>query len=304
MSSRLQGIVAATHTPFAADGALNLSVVEKQAEHLHRDGVIAAFVGGTTGESHSLSVDERLALAKRWSEVLRGSPLRLVVHVGANALADARALAAHAQSIGALAIAALAPSYFKPRSVEVLVECCAEIASAAPTLPFYFYDIPSMTGVHLAMPEFLAAAPARVPTLAGIKFTNADLAAFQRCLRAGGGRFEVLWGSDEYLLAALALGATGAVGSTYNFAAPLYRRMLAAFSRGDLAAAREEQYRSVQLVELLGRYGYMGAAKAVMGMLGVNVGPARLPNTNLSQGQSATLRAELEQLGFFEWARK
>src|SRR5262249_39706172 len=144
------------------------------------------------------------------------------------------------------AIAALSPSYFKPRSVEALVACCAEVASAAPALPFYYYDIPTMTGVSLPMPDFLAAGAERIPTLAGLKFTNSDRRAYRRCLHAGGGRFDLPWGYDEMLLAALAVGAKGAVGSTYNYAAPLYRRVMAAFAAGDLATARREQYRSVE----------------------------------------------------------
>ncbi len=287
MNLKLQGLVAATHTPFHADGALHLAVVERQAEHLLRDGVRAAFVGGTTGECHSLTVEERLALAGRWAEVIRGTELRLVVHVGSNCLADARKLASQAQSLGVTAIAALAPSYFKPGSVDALIACCAEIASAAPDLPFYFYDIPSMTGVRLPMPEFLAKAPDRIPTLAGLKFTNPDLMDFQTCLRAGEGRFDILWGVDEYLLAALALGAEGAVGSTYNFAAPIYHRLTEAFRRGDLATARTEQFTSVQLVKLLSGYGYMAAARAVMEILGVDVGPPRLPHAKLD-GETAT----------------
>jgi N-acetylneuraminate lyase len=303
MTQRLQGLVAATHTPFHNDGGLNLAVVERQAAHLHSNGVKTAFVGGTTGESHSLTVDERIALAARWAEVVRGTDLRLVVHVGSNCLADARTLASHAQTIGAAAISALSPSYFKPKSVDLLVACCADIATAAPGLPFYFYDIPVMTGVHLPMPEFLAIAPARIPTLVGLKFTNPDLMAYQQCLNAGGGLFDVPWGADEYLLAALALGATGAVGSTYNFAAPIYHRMMAAFKNGDLAAARAEQYRSVRLVELLASVGYMAAAKTVMSLLGVDVGPARLPHGNLNPDQRANLKRSLEEIGFFGWVR-
>lgn len=303
MTSKLHGLVAATHTPFLADGQLNLPAVERQAEHLLRTGVNAVFVGGSTGESHSLTVAERLALAQRWSDVVRGSALRLVVHVGSNCIADARALAAQAQALGATAIAALAPSYFKPGSLDALVACCAEIAGAAPALPFYFYDIPTMTGVHLPMPEFLPKAADRIPTLAGIKFTNSNLMAYQQCLHTQDGRFDVLWGTDEYLLAALALGATGAVGSSYNFAAPIYNRLIAALAKGDLARARTEQFRSVQLIELLAGFGYLAAAKAVMGLLGVNVGPPRLPNMNLVPEETARLKTSLERLGFFDWVR-
>src|SRR5437867_908013 len=138
----LHGLVAATHTSFHNDGSLNLSIVEKQAAHLLANDVKFAFIAGTTGEGHSLTLDERRAFTQRWLEVARGTELKVVVHVGSNCLPDARTLAAQAQSLGATAIAAMPPSYFKPRSLDVLIECCGEVAAAAPELPFYYYDIP------------------------------------------------------------------------------------------------------------------------------------------------------------------
>jgi N-acetylneuraminate lyase len=299
----LTGLVAATYTPFHADGTLDLGPVERYAAHLLASGVSLVFIGGTTGESHSLSPDERRALAERWFAVARGTDLRVIVHVGSNSLDDARALAAHAEKLGAPAISALTPSYFKPRDVETLVACCARIASAAPNTPFYYYDIPPLTNVTLSPPDFLALACERIPTLAGLKFSNPDLMAYQILLNADGGKWDVPWGSDEVLLAALAVGATGAVGSTYNFIAPVYHRLLAAFARGDLATARAEQFRSVQLIRLLARYGYLGASKALMSLLGLDLGPIRLPLTNPTAGQFKTLRAELETLGFFDWIK-
>lgn len=301
--SPIRGLVAATHTPFDAQGALNLAAVEKQADHLLRNRVETVFIGGSTGESQSLTVVERLALAQRWLEASKGTPLRVIVHVGSNCLADSRTLAAQAQSLGALAISALAPSYFKPRDVDAWVACGAQIAAAAPGLPYYFYDIPALTNVHLSMPELLAVAAEHVPTLAGIKYTNPDLMAYQRCLRSHDGAFDVPWGLDECLLAALSLGASGAVGSTYNFAAPVSQTMLRSFEKGDLAAAREDQFRAVRLIHVLQGYGYLGAAKALMTMLGVDVGPVRLPLVALNAEQTARLRADLDRLGFFAWVR-
>lgn len=300
-SLRLNGLVAATHSPFTGDGALNLGVVERQAAHLLARRLDTAFICGSTGESHSLTFDERRRLAQRWLEVARGSQLKVVVHVGSNCLSDARELAAHAERLGALAISALAPCYFKPRTLADLVDWCSEIADAAPSTPFYFYDIPALTGVNFSMPSFLAQAGDRIPTLRGIKFTNTDLMSYQQCLAESEGSFDLPWGVDESLLAALAIGAKGAVGSSYNFAAPVYRRILAAFERGDLAKARSEQQRSVQLIQLLAGYGYLGAAKAVMKILGVDVGPARMPNSNPTPEQLVQLRSQLETLGFFDW---
>lgn len=300
-SQRLHGLVTATHTPFHEDGSLNLDVVEKQAAFLLSKGVKQVFIGGSTGESHSLTFEERHLLAKCWMAVVKGTPMRVIVHVGANCVDDAKDLAEQAEDLGATAIAAIAPMYFKPKNVEVLVATMAQIAAAAPDTPFYYYDIPVLTGMSHSMPEFLNQAKDRIPTLAGLKFTNSDLMSYQYCLRADDGAWDVPFGFDEHMLGALAMGARGAVGSGFNFAAPVYTRLLAAFARNDFGAAREEQFRGVRIISTLVGYGYKGAAKAVMQMLGVDVGPARLPNTSLTAEQKLRLRVELEAMGFFDW---
>lgn len=301
MHTPLHGLVAATHSPFHDDGSLKLETLEKQAAHLLGWGVTTLFINGSTAESSSLTVTERLALAERWFQVVRGTALRLVVHVGANCVEDSKILAAQAERLGAAAIGALSPSYFKPGSVEMLVATMEEISAAAPETPFYYYDIPSLTGVNLPVAAFLEQAAERIPALAGVKFTNPDLMAYQFCLRAAGGRWDLPWGVDQHFLGALAMGARGAVGSGFNFAAPVYHRLMAAFERGDLAAAREEQFRGVRLIQLFDGLGYMAAAKATMKMLGVDVGMPRLPNSRLSPDRVARLRLELEAMGFFDW---
>jgi N-acetylneuraminate lyase len=298
--AKLSGLVAATHTPFAADGSLNLAAVEKQADHLTRSGVTVAFIGGTTGESSSLTVNERLALAERWMAATKGSPLKVIVHVGANCLEDARALSSQAGKLQAAGVSALAPSYFKPGSVSALVDSMAHIALGCPSLPFYYYEIPSMTGLSISPSDFLAAAADRIPNLAGIKFTSNNLVEYQLCRAFADGRFDIPFGFDEMLLASLALGATSAVGSSYNFAAPIYLHVIEAFKKGDFETARMEQLASLELIRILGRFGYMAAAKATMGLLGVEVGAPRLPNTALNSEQANQLRTELQRWGFFE----
>jgi len=152
---KFHGLCPATHTPFHADGSLNLAVVERQAEHLLARKIDRVFIGGTTGESVSLQLTERLALGDRWAAVSKSSGMKVVVHVGANCLADAATLAAQAQRNQASAISMIAPSYFKPRNVEDLVACCAQVAAAAPELPFYYYDIPPLTGINFPVDDFL-----------------------------------------------------------------------------------------------------------------------------------------------------
>jgi N-acetylneuraminate lyase len=107
---KFHGLCPATHTPFHADGSLNLAVVEKQAAYLQARHIKAVFIGGTTGESTSLTLAERLALGDRWAQVAQTSGIQVVVHVGANCLADAATLAAQAEKNHAAAISMIAPS--------------------------------------------------------------------------------------------------------------------------------------------------------------------------------------------------
>src|SRR5258707_3365007 len=170
---KLTGLVAATFTPLRPDGSLNPQAVTEHARLLAEAKVSGVFGGGTTGECHSLSVAERCAIAEQWVRAV-GDRMPVVVHVGHHCLPDAQALAAHAARTGATAIAALAPSYFKPQTVDDLIDFCAGVASAAPALPFYFYHIPSMTGVNLSMADYLCRGSERIPRLAGLKFTHND----------------------------------------------------------------------------------------------------------------------------------
>jgi N-acetylneuraminate lyase len=282
-------LIAAPVTPFAADGSLALGSVEALATRLVQQGVDGVFVNGTTGESHSLSAVERCQLAERWVSVLQGTALRCIIHVGSNCLQEARQLAVHAQKSGATGIAALAPSYFKPVDVEAWVESSAFIASGAPGLPFHAYDLPGMTGIHLASDQYLIQASQRIPTMAGLKFSNPDLVLLQRCVAALGPKQELLYGCDDLLLPALTLGATGAVGSTYNLAAPLYRAMQAAVVRGDWQLARRAQRHSIRLIEILSRSGYLGSLKVVMSHEGMAVGSVRLPLRSPTAHQSREL---------------
>lgn len=292
----LTGLVAAPHTPMNADGSVNFGAIGKQAERLVVDGVAGAFICGSTGEGQSLSSEERRRVAEQWREAIGTGPLRLIVHAGHNSLEEAKLLAGHARRIGADAVSLMAPSYFKPTTVEDLLDFCAPVAVECAELPFYFYDIPSMTGVSLSMLEFLQKGGSRIPNLAGLKFTSTNFTSLQECLNFEGGRFTILFGCDEMLLAALALGVRGAVGSTYNYCAPLYRKLIAAQAVGDAETARRLQLKSVRLVKVLSSYGLMAAGKAAMNLVGVDCGPVRPPLRRLTEEQKAGLLRQIKDL--------
>lgn len=295
----LKGLIAAPFTALQSDGGLNLALIEKQAASLVSNDVACAFICGTTGEGLSLTMAERMQVAERWQEA-GGAGLRVIVHVGHTAIAESCALAAHAQKIGAGAIGYHSPFFFKPANVDDLAACCAEVAAAAPALPFYYYQIPSMTGVNIPAADFLRAAEPLIPNLAGVKFTHENLMDFAECVRMADGRYDIVFGRDEILLAGLSLGGRGAIGSTYNFLAPVFVDLIEAFSRKDLAAAREKQAEANAIISVVLRYGGQIAGKAIMKMIGLDCGPSRLPLRSFSEQRQAKLQAELERVFFFD----
>jgi len=301
---KLHELVVATHTPFHADGSLAPEVVPTQAAFLATQGIKTVFITGSTGESHSVTCPEKQTIYREWATAGPANGLAVIAHVGGNCIEDDKVLASLAESLGFAAVSALAPSYFKPGSLSALIDCCAAIASAAPGLPFYYYDIPVLTGVTLPMEKFLVEAPSRIPNLAGIKFTNPDLVSYRRSLEVAGTRFDLPFGIDEAMLGGLATGARGAVGSTFNWAPQLYFDLIAAFNRGDLPEARRLQSLSISMIDAIAVTGFLGTAKALMTRLGVPVGPARLPLGNPTASQVDTLMEKLIDLGFDQWGAK
>ncbi len=301
---KLHELVAATHSPFHPDGSIAPEVIPSQAAFLAANGIRTVFITGSTGESHSVAVSEKLALFDGWSEAAADHDLDVIAHVGSNCIEDCKILAAHAGKLRFKAISALAPSYFKPANLSALIDWCSTIAAKAPETPFYYYDIPVLTGLTLPMENFLREAPARIPTLAGIKFTNSDLTSYRRSLDVAGSEFDLPWGIDEMLLAGLATGARGGVGSTYNWAPELYRNLIAAHHAGDLPTARRLQSTAIAMIDAIAATGFLGTAKALMGRLGVPVGPARLPLGNPTEAQMDALMTRLDELGFDKWGAK
>lgn len=294
-SQHLRGLIPAAFTPMNPDGSLALGAIDAYAEFLLREHLAGVFVCGTTGESLSLTTQERMQVAERWQSAACGR-LPVIVHVGHTSLEDAKALARHAQKIGAHSISALAPCFFKP-GLKELVEFCARVAASAPELPFFYYHMPSMTGVNVAVADFINQAADRIPTFAGIKFTFEDLMDLQNCHRVSAGRFNLMFGRDEILLAGLTTGCTSAVGSTYNFVADGFNRILAAFQAGELATAQTLQRQAAEMITVIVKFGGIPAMKEMMKMAGMNCGPVRLPLRSLTAQDVTQLGLALRALG-------
>jgi N-acetylneuraminate lyase len=296
---KIKGILAATFAAYNKDGSLNTDIIEGLVDKLVADGVSGVYICGTNGEGPNMSVEERMAVAEAYVKAANKRIL-VFVHVGHTSIAECKKLAAHAAAIGADAFSSVAAFYFKPVSVQNLVDCMAEIASAAPQLPFYYYHMPTLTGVGLDMVEFLKIGGQKIPNLAGIKYTASTLFEYQACLNFDGGKYEALYGFDEMLLPALSVGAVSAIGSTYTFAAPVYLNIIAHYRNGDMANAQRLQLFMVNVIRCIVKHPSIAAQRAIMHMLGFDMGNPRLPLSPLLAGGYADLKADLEALGFFE----
>jgi N-acetylneuraminate lyase len=293
------GLMAAPFTPFDAKGRLNLEIVPSYVDKMIADGLKGIFVCGSNGEGPNMTTEERIAVAEAFKQAA-GARIKVYVHVGHSSISESRRLAEHAQQIGADAISSVAAFYFKPGSVKNLVDALAEIASAAPELPFFYYHIPHLTGMSMDMIELLRMGEKKIPNLRGIKYTAATLWEYQLCLNEAGGKFDVLFGFDEMLLPALAVGAKGAIGSTYTFAAPLYLEVMKSFEGGDIEEARRKMLYLVEMVKILLKFPPIPAQKAIVKHLGIDLGPCRLPLTTLNSEEEYSLYEQLDAIGFFQ----
>ncbi len=295
----LQGLIAAPFTPMNKDGQLNLSVIPTYYQFLKENGVTGAFINGSTGEGVSQTMSEKIAMAEAWADCSKQDPdFKVMPLVGGTCIADAIELAQHAQKIGLYAVAFTGPSYFKPATVDMLAKCCIAIAESVPDMPFYYYHIPVLTGVDFPMIDLLRSLHGKLPNLAGIKYTHENFMDFQSCLNFQNGKYDMLWGRDENMLSALAIGAKGAVGSTYNYAAPLYYNIIDAFNNNDLETARALQMKAIDMITLLGKYGGMAVGKAYMKLVGIDCGEFRLPVKNMNADQFSLFRDDVKALEF------
>lgn len=275
MKLELRGLLAAPHTPFDANGDVNLSVIPIQVDALVRNRVAGAFVCGTTGEGLSLTLSERMQVLDAWLAA-KPAGFRIIAHVGAAAERDAIALTKHAVAAGADAVAALPCFYHRPAGVDAAVDSLAAIAAAAENVPTYYYHLPGLTQVEFSMMDFIAKA-SRIPNFAGCKYSKPDLLEYALMVREFGSAFDIPWGCDEHYLSATLAGAVSYVGSTYNHSAQLYHRLQAAIDDGRLTDARQHSGSVQQLIRMLVTGGVIPTQKRLLSAVGVPVGDVRSP---------------------------
>ncbi len=299
-TERKYDLIPAVFTPMSSDGEVDLSIIESYSNYLYKSGMSKVFINGSTGESLSLTVDERKQIAEEWSRVA-SSKMKIIVHVGHNCLPAAKELAGHARHLNIHYISAMSPIFFKPAHVDHLIDFLKEIAAEAPEIPFYFYYMPAMSNQYLDMVEFVEKAVDRIPTFAGVKYTYEDLLEYRNCIVKYGKTLDFLYGRDELLIHGLIAGANGSIGSNYNFIGPIYLKLVNAFRSGDIEYARLLADKTAALAGIIVSHGLLPVGKAYMNELGIDCGNVRSPLQPISKDKfskflDAVSKLELDKL--------
>ena len=302
---KIKGLIDAPFTPFHEDGSLNLAPIPEYAALLARNGLKGVFINGSSGEGYMLTEEERMQLAEAWMAAVP-EDFKVIVHVGSTSVMSSRRLAEHAQKIGAWGIGAMATPFPKIGSIEQLCRYCEEIASAAPELPFYYYHIPAFNGAFLSMYDFLKAVDSRIPNFAGIKYTFESLYEYNRCRRYQNGKFDMLHGQDETILPCLAMGgAQGGIGGTTNYNGRCLTGILEAWEKGDLEKARQLQDFAQDVIDVICNFrGNIVGGKRIMKLIGLDLGPNRVPFMSVTEEEEQELRRQLEAIDFFSHCNK
>lgn len=294
----IEGLVAAPFAPMDRHGELDMGIIPVYYSFLEKNGVKGVFINGTTGEGASLTQSEKKAVVEAWTAFGKTkNSMHIITLVGGTSYQECIENAVHAQRSGVSAIAVIAPYFFKPPDVDQLAGFFIKIAKTVPGLPVFFYHMPSTTGVNFPMAGFINKVDKELPNFAGIKFTHEDFMDFLTSLNFGKRKYNILWGRDECMLSALALGTGGFVGSTYNYAAPLYLKLIEAFRQNNLDEAQKLQQKSIDMISLLGKYGGIATGKAFMRYIGIDCGEFRSPVKNMMADKYPEFEKDVISLG-------
>ncbi len=271
LKSKLRdGVSPAMATPLIPGTyTVNLDVVPQLVDFLAGKGVKGLFVGGTTGEGTQLDLDQREALHET-AALAAGGRVAVLLHVGAQRTEDAVRLAGHAARLRPDAIVAMTPTFYG-MSDGALARYFQAIATAAPDIPLFLYDIPQFA-VNGIGPSLLATLARDLPLLAGLKSSRVDLQVIRQLIDALPRDRILLAGNESAALGSLALGADGLISGLSTAIPEPFVALTRAFAAGQIDEARAWQRCINRLLGVLGG-ARVGGIKAILTQRGIAVGP-------------------------------
>jgi 4-hydroxy-tetrahydrodipicolinate synthase len=284
MPGRFGRVCTAMATPFKKDGSLDLDGAQRLARHLVEHGTDTVLIAGTTGESPTLTHDERDRLLRAVIEAVGGA--RVMAGTSTYSTAESLELTAQAEKAGVSSLLLVTPYYNRPPQAGLFAHFSA--VAGATGLPCMLYNVPSRTACEIDVPTMVRLA--EVDNIVAVKDAVGDMVAASRLRRETGGALEMYSGDDKNLLPLLAVGGVGVVSVLAHLVGPSINALVAAWERGDTAGALDLHLRNLELFEGLFKTSSPILLKAALAEVGLPGGPMRLPLVDANPDEVAFVR--------------
>ena len=282
-------VLTAIVTPFRADGSVDYEAFQALAEHLVEHGSDGLVVTGTTGESPTLTDEERLQILQAAIEAV-GDRASIVAGTGTNSTTHSVHLTEEAHDAGADAFLIVAPYYNRPPPRGIVRHF--EAVAAVTDRPLRVYNIPARTVINIEPPTM--ATLAEIENVRAVKQANDDLEQAKAIVELG---LDLYAGDDALVLPFLELGGTGGVCVHTHVVGPQVKQMIRRYRAGDVEEAQRIDRELAPALDLLQVAPNPIAIKAALRLLGHDVGGHRLPLVDSTEDELAAVRACLERLG-------
>ena len=277
---KYHGVIPAFYACYDKEGNVSVEGVKALTRYFIEAGVQGVYVGGSSGECIYQGKEERKIVLETIMKEAQGK-LTVIAHVACNNTADSMELAAHAESLGVDALAAIPPIYFRLPE-HAIAMYWNDISSAAPNTDFVIYNIPQLAGD--ALTPSLYKEMLKNPRVIGVKNSSMPIQDIQTFKAIGGKDTIVFNGPDEQFIGGFMIGAEGGIGGTYGAMPKLFLKALECFKKGDYETARAIQYDVNDIITALcsckgNMYGVIKATLKINH--NIEIGGVRSPLANL-----------------------
>nr|WP_314505261.1 4-hydroxy-tetrahydrodipicolinate synthase [uncultured Lachnoanaerobaculum sp.] len=287
-----EGAGVALITPMNEDFSVNYDKLEEIIEEQIAGGTDCIITCGTTGEASTLTVEEHLDVIKRTVEIVK-KRIPVIAGTGSNSTETAVEFSKEAQEYGADGVLVVSP-YYNKATQKGLIKHFSEIANSI-DIPVLLYNIPGRTGVNIE-PETIAYLVNNVPNIVGVKEASGNFSNAVKILRLCP-EIDMYSGNDDQVVPLMSIGAKGVISVLSNVAPKQTHDMCRAALDGDFVKARKMQIEALDVIENLFTEVNPIPVKAAMNLQGKNVGPLRLPLTQMEKPHEDVLAKAMKEYG-------
>ena len=280
-------------TPFHADGSINYDKLEELIDFHCNNGTDSIVICGTTGESATMTEEEHVDCIKKAVEFTRGR-IPVVAGTGSNCTKTAIELSVAAQEAGADGLLLVTP-YYNKATQQGLVQHYTMVANEV-KLPIIMYSVASRTGCNIA-PETVATLVKNVDNIVGIKEASGNISQIAKIMNLTDGNIDLYSGNDDQIVPLMSLGGIGVISVLSNVAPQQTHDICAKYFAGDVKGSAELQLKAIPLVDALFCEVNPIPVKKAMNLLGYEVGPLRMPLTEMTDANAEKLAKAMKDFG-------